>query len=51
MNDRNTRQILSFRDYCLVMEQVKRELQDRDTRADKKKNKNGIAARIKKTHS
>ncbi len=35
MNGTNTRQILTFKDYCLVMEQVKRELQDRYTRAGK----------------
>ncbi len=48
MNDRNTRQILSFRDYCFVLEQRKRELQDRDTRAGKEENKrqvNGVSVK------
>ncbi len=45
MNDRNTRQILSFKDYCFVLEQRKRELQDQSTRAGKERNRqvNGVS--------
>ncbi len=50
MNDRNTRQILSFKDYCFVLEQRKREFQDRDTRAGNKKIKRQNAE-IKKTRT
>ncbi len=44
MNDRNTtRQILRFKDYCFVLEQVKHQL---DTRADKEENKSQNAAEM-----
>ncbi len=41
MNGTNTRQILTFKDYCFVLEQSKREL---DTRAGKEEIKRQVAA-------
>ncbi len=51
MNDRNTRQILTFKDYCSALEQVKQEFQDQSTRADNEGIKRGVAAEMKKTRT
>ncbi len=45
----NTRQILSFKDYCFVLEQRKRESQDQSTRAGNKEIKCQNASDMKKT--